>query len=444
MPRISFWGLDRVKPETPVKPRRRATRFRVERMESRALMAVGGVPAAFTSLIGSLQAQVTAGPLLGLADGTIQSGSTFINDLTALVGSFESQVAQQYARVSPRLVNLVDLQASALESTERQWNQQLIVGLFNGSPPYAPAVVPYNYLKNASTTVIQLTMSRPLWPMGTPNLSLYQRADTLAHTLELDVVDNIGAGANLTPANAEALGLAESSAFAADYNATLTARPFINQYAQSAVATLNANLAAIGAPGVDARQEAQFAQQGFVTQMLTGVGLFGDQGPLRGVFRAPTVPANYPYSQYAKLYTFKNAQATAVVLPETTTFFRVFSDTPPPPFGNGSNLPENNFFGAFTSTQDFFSSATAINKLALDQSYYHPSKATMKVNVTVPVTPTTSLANKTVYVGIVAPIYQGVYSPRLVPNLYNGGANQTIILTRNTVYSDPRSVTANP
>jgi hypothetical protein len=61
----------------------------------------------------------------------------------------------------------------------------------------------------------------------------------------------------------------------------------------------------------------------------------------------------------------------------------------------------------------------------------------MKVNVTVP-------AGTTVYVGTVAPIYQGVYSPEPYPSLYPGGANQTVVLSRNTTYTDPRLISAQP
>ena len=79
----------------------------------------------------------------------------------------------------------------------------------------------------------------------------------------------------------------------------------------------------------------------------------------------------------------------------------------------------------------------AIRKLALDQSYYHPNLATMKVDVVAP-------AGTTVYVGAVAPIPQGVYSPRLRPALYPGGANQTVILDRTVTYANPRPITAHP
>ena len=61
----------------------------------------------------------------------------------------------------------------------------------------------------------------------------------------------------------------------------------------------------------------------------------------------------------------------------------------------------------------------------------------MKVDVTAP-------AGTTVYVGAVAPIFQGVYSPEPSPSLYPGGVNQTVILSRNTTYTDPRPIGAQP
>ena len=141
----------------------------------------------------------------------------------------------------------------------------------------------------------------------------------------------------------------------------------------------------------------------------------------------------FPYSQYYRLYTFSGAQVTMNVLGQATTYYRTFSD----PVNNVPPVVENNYKGAYLSTQNSFDSTVAIQQLALDQSWYHPNLATMKVNVTVP-------AGTTIYVGTVAPIYQGVYSPERIPTLYPGGVNQTVVLSRNTTYSDPRLINAQP
>ena len=152
---------------------------------------------------------------------------------------------------------------------------------------------------------------------------------------------------------------------------------------------------------------------------------------LSAVFTAPVNP--FPYTQYYRMYTFAGASVSSAVLTQPTTYFRVFSD----PVNNVPPVVENNSKGAYLSTQDSFDSAAAISDLALDQSWYHPNLATMKVDVTVP-------AGTTVYTGTVAPIFEGVYSPEPYPSLYPGGANQTVVLVRTTTYANPRPISSQP
>jgi hypothetical protein len=381
-------------------------------------------PAIFTSLMGLLQSRATGGPLAALAGGKV-GGSAFVAKISNLVASFDKSAARFLKPIAPRLIPLIDLQGNALTATERQWNARRLAGLYRG------ANATYFYVKDATTTIRQLTLSRPLWPMGTPNLSLYQRADTLAHNLEFDVVGPLESQNPPSATAAKALGLAETRAFQADFDATLTARPFLRFLADTAAASLKHNLSVIGLPGINPASQAQVAQSQFASSMFAGAGLFGPQGPLSAVFTAPVNP--FPYSQYFRLYTFTNAQVTETVLTQPTTYYRAFSD----PVNNAPPAVENNYKGSYLSTQETFSPSAAIQDFALDQSWYHPNLATMKVNVTVP-------AGTTVYVGTVAPIYQGVYSPEPYPSLYPGGANQTVVLSRNTTYTDPRLISAQP
>ena len=389
-----------------------------------AALAGSRNPAFFTSLMGLLQARATAGPLAALAGGKV-GGSAFVAKLSNLISAFDQGAARFLKPIAPRLIPLVDLQGNALAATENQWNQRRLAALYTGSN------ATYFYVKDATMTIRQLTLSRPLWPMGTPSLSLYQRADTLAHNLEFDVVNPLESQNPPSPATAKAVGLAEANAFQADFDATLTARPFLRFLADVAAASLKKNLSVIGQPGINPSFQAQVAQLQFASSMLAGQGLFGPQGPLSAVFTAPVNP--FPYSQYYRLYTFTGAQVTVSVLSQATTYYRTFSD----PVNNVPPVVENNYKGAYLSTQDSFDSSGAIQQLALDQSWYHPNLATMKVNVTVP-------AGTTIYVGTVAPIYQGVYSPEPIPSLYPGGVNQTVVLSRNTTYSDPRPISAQP
>jgi hypothetical protein len=363
-----------------------------------------------------------------LASGR-STGDAFVAQVGSVVSSFDHSVARRFGRVAPGLVRLLDLQGTALTSTEEQWNARRSAGLYPASP--TAGLVPYFYLSDATTTVRRLTVSRPLWPMRPPNLALYQRADSLAHNLQFDVVDAMQGSSRLSPTSAKEVGLAESLAFQADFDASLTARPLVDRIADAAVATLENNLGTLDQTGVDPIAQARLAQQRFVSQMLTGAGLFGPQGPLARVFQAPVNP--FPYSQYYRLYTFTNAVATKVVLDRPTTFFRVFSD----PVNNQPPVIENNYKGAYTSTREFFNSRAAIRRLALDQSFFHPNGATMKVDVMAP-------AGTTVYVGKVAPILQGIFAPRRPPSFYPGGVNQTVILDRSVIYSDPRPIVARP
>jgi len=307
--------------------------------------------------------------------------------------------------VSPPLVRLLELQGTALKDTEQQWNVRREARLYTATPVVGE--VPYSYLKDATTTIRQLTLSRPLWPTGTPDLALYQRADVLAHNLMFDVVDQLQSK-KLSPEKAEKVGQSEAKAFQADFDASLTNEPLYACIADAAVSSLESNLSVIDKPGFNPIGEAKVAQQQFVSQILVGKGLFGPQGPLGAVFTAPTNP--FPYDEYYRLYTFSNATAKREVLSQATTYYRVFSDS----VDNTPPVNESNYKGAYTSTQDFRDSATAIRDLALDQSWYHPNLATMKVDVNVP-------AGTTVYVGTAAPILQGVYAPEPSPSLYPGG-----------------------
>ena len=345
--------------------------IQVECLEVRTLLSQSplagahSTPTIFANQVGELQSQVEEGPLAVLTHTniTIQQSENFVMGVSAVVSSWEQEVAQQLPH-RPSLVHLLDLQGTALIDTETQWQIRFQDNLYPTTRgDSAPLPDPtYNYLKAATTTVRQLTESRPLWPMGTPDLALYERADTLAHTLATDVVNTLPSGStpHLTPAQAEALGLAEAHAFQADFDASLTAEPRIDRIADAAVRTLETNLQLIVQPGTDPATQAQHAQQQFVQQMFVGAGLFGPQGPLSKVFQAPMNPFDNPQhtvnsaltpsgSQYATMYTFTDAKVTVVTLQAPTTYYRMFSD---PAFTSmaPADENENNYEGTFVST----------------------------------------------------------------------------------------------
>ncbi len=128
-----------------------ATRIHVEQLEARTLLALSSAtllshhetpqsraaaaavsnrnPAIFSSMMGALQAQVTRGPLAALAGGKI-SGGVFVARLSALVSTFDKNVARFLKPIAPRLVPLLYLQGNALTDTEKQWNERRIAAVY--------------------------------------------------------------------------------------------------------------------------------------------------------------------------------------------------------------------------------------------------------------------------------------------------------------------------
>ena len=220
--------------------------------------------------------------------------------------------------------------------------------------------------------------------MGTPDLALYDRADTLAHTLSMDVVNTLlPDGTKTPPWNWDSLspmrraqvandvGQAEAQAFKADFDLSLTAQPQIDQIADADVKTLETNLQKL-VQSSDPPAQAQYAQGQFVQDMFGPHGLFGPQGPLS--FKAPVNPFDnpqhivYPSNKmppddtpsgidYYRMYTFTNANVKEEMLNMDTTYYRVISDPEKPP------VPENNYYGSYLSTQQFFNSQDAIRGL---------------------------------------------------------------------------------
>ena len=80
-----------------------------------------------------------------------------------------------------------------------------------------------------------------------------------------------------------------------------------------------------------------------------------------------------------------------------------------------------NLRGRFLSSQLFATPVQAVRRQALDQSWYNTNAAFFVANVTIP-------EGYTIYVGKVAPIYQGIFSRERIPSLYPGGATQVVVL----------------
>jgi hypothetical protein len=96
--------------------------FKVEALEVRSLLSTTGnvfrlpnvkplvksaaevaktTPTVFADLLGSLQAQLTDGPLVALAGGKV-GGDVFVAGVSSMVSSFDFKVSQLLNRVSPQ------------------------------------------------------------------------------------------------------------------------------------------------------------------------------------------------------------------------------------------------------------------------------------------------------------------------------------------------------
>ena len=201
-----------------------------------------------------------------------------------------------------------------------------------------PSDWPYYYYKDSWTTITQLTQSRPLWPLGTPALSLYQRADAYEQNLSFDVINMfsfVSSGqkafnqatvdahpyvvtAGETPqifiSQIKTLALAEARAFQADYDATLTRQPSIQAMVDRTVMNVKRSLKAINLNTGDPAVQASAGLATFSSRIMTGSGLFGRHGPLRRSFQAPANPFPDTPGDYARLYTYTNASVTKQTL----------------------------------------------------------------------------------------------------------------------------------
>ena len=75
--------------------------------------------------------------------------------MSALVSTFDRSAAHISKPIEPRLIPLIDLHGNLLTATENQWNQRRLAGLYGTG-----ATAVYFYVKDATTTIRQLTLSR--------------------------------------------------------------------------------------------------------------------------------------------------------------------------------------------------------------------------------------------------------------------------------------------
>lgn len=278
---------------------------------------------------------------------------------------------------------------------------------------YSPGTTSLFYNANL-TTVEHLTLSRPLWPYGTPILDYINRTELF----ETDLGNAAGIISTKGIAAAANLAQIEAASFTADINLSTLQRPGLDTFMNQQVGTLLTQINAAAQSGPSGAAAFAAAVQSFTTatyNQTNGAGYLGPRGAYGRYFVQPTtldqVPsAAYTYSMFKALpystgNTFAYGRFKAKQLLKTATYHRNF--------GGPSNE-----FGSFVTTSLYPNSAVAIRKSALDQTFLPLPTAFYVEDVQVP-------TKHWVFVGRVAPIYQGVLTPR--NTLYPGLAPQIYI-----------------
>ena len=350
----------------------------------------------FNSLVGSLQAQVVLGPLAGLKQiggGTAPkiNSAQYVAGVDSIVQGFEA-AAEQEVPTNRQLNKLVQLQGTALDAQTSALYAKLTYGLESNTPA---AGTTSGYYNDNLVTVEHLTLSRPLWPYGTPILNYIGRTEVFETDLTsaLGIISKVGIGA------AANLAQTEASSFTADINLSMRQRPSLDTFMNSQTGILLTQIEAAAQSGPSGAGAFVAAVQNFTTATyspITGAGYLGPHGVYGRNFVQPTTANQVPSAttplSYTTGNTFSFGRYTVKRLRHTVVYHRNFSDT-------------SNEYGKYVTTSLFPNSAVAIRKSALDQTFLPPNTAIYVEDVSVG-------AGHYVYVGRVAPIYQGVLASK--------------------------------
>jgi len=263
-------------------------------------------------------------------------------------------------------------------------------------------------------TVEHLTLSRPLWPYGTPLLAYINRTEQFQSALN-------NAGSKLDVHVAATQAKAESASYLADIQLATLRRPGLGNYLSQQVDALG------GAIDAAAQSGSKEAFKGAITTFTAttynkanGDGMLGPRGAYGKHFIQPTtdnqLPAGVPTVAFADANTFAFGRYRGQQVTKEQVFHRNFSEAP-------------QRFGRFVTTRVYPTSAAAIRGSALDQTFGPPPNEAFYVEEVI-VKPPTNIPANHLYVGKVAPIYQGILAPR--NTLYPGMGSQVLVRdTRN-------------
>jgi hypothetical protein len=396
---------------------RKLTSFvaRIERLEGRSLLSsmsltfqvpsltelyraaghrVNTVPMIFSRMVGALQVQID----LNAPRGTPAPQLTATVD--QLADSFESAARNLFAATNPHLYTLLRLQGEQIRSAINSEKIQLDTQLVPTS----------GFNESAFLSIQELTLSRKLWPAGTPAEDFLIGSLVATATLDTVLANQtlpVPPTPLLTDAQAAAVVSSEAYAYQTDMLLAATQNPLIRSTVNGAVGSLVTRVdAAVGSGNFPAQLSS--AEQSFDATLVGPGGLFGPGGPFSHMLKQPP-NVSQPLS-IGDAATFTNLQYREIQFHPALNAYRYFS-------------VQANEYGRFLSTQYFVSPAQAVRKAALDQSWYHPNPAYFVAFVTIP-------ANYTIYVGTAAPIYQGIYRREPTPSIYPGGGSQILVLNR--------------
>lgn len=376
----------------------RRAKWSVEFLEVRALMAsfempsiqgLGGgrnLSATFDRMVGSLQAQLSIQAPKDTAPATL----TQVVD--EVVGQYEAASLATFAGF-PRTTSLLVQQGEALrreiDSLKLQYDLKLItVASFNSS---------------AYMEIKELTLSREVWPAGTP-LQTYLVMATEASDSLTKFSTAVQTTSAITDEQAAAVLKSVAVSFQTEALLGTTQQPQVAAPINQATSTFVTQVdAAVGQPNFDSLIAT--AAAGYAAALVNPGGAFGPGGSIgRRIQQPPAVETPLAISDAA---TFANLQYRQVVTTDTTILHRNFT--------SGVD-----YRGRFMSTDVFKSPAQAVRKLSLDQSWYGTNQAFYVEDVSLP--PGTLM-----YVGRVAPIYQGIFRREATPSLYPGMAAQYLV-----------------
>lgn len=430
--------------------RRRVRLDRLEALESRQLLTTTSytfvapdlstlehqanpTAAMFNRLVGSLQAQIVLGPLKALQSigGAMGSppavpqtinGNKYVAAVVNMVQGFEAAATQQEPS-NQTLDHLVQLQGAALDAQTVALNAKRNDNIMGFSDTPMPGTTSPFYNSNL-TTVEHLTLSRPLWPYGTPILDYINRTELF----ETDLTTAVSNIPTLGIAAAANLAQIEAASFTADINLSTLQQPGLDRFMNQQVGTLLTQINAAAQSGPSGAAAFAAAVQSFTTatyDKTNGAGYLGPRGAYGRYFVQPTTDNQVPAGKallYSTVNTFAYGRYKTKQLHTTALYHRNF--------GNTSNEVASNEYGSFVTTALYPNSAVAIRKSALDQTFLPLPTAFYVEDVYVP-------AGQYVSVGRVAPIYQGVLTPR--NTLYPGLASQIVINSRAADFENQRT-----